>query len=198
MNNPEDPSAGTRKRAVLARALHRARGLPRGSAEEVPPPRARARGAAALRLLRHLHGRREGRRAARSCEVRCTLRPRHARRRRARRPQGEGHASTGSRRRTRCRPRCASTRRSSRSRTRWTCPRAPTSPASSTRVRSRCSRARWVEPALAAAAPGERVQFERLGYFCVDPDSTAGAPVWNRTVTLRDSWAKIAAKKPVG
>jgi glutaminyl-tRNA synthetase len=51
-----------------------------------------------------------------------------------------------------------------------------------------------VEPSLASAAPGDRVQFERIGYFCADPDSRPGAPVFNRTVTLRDSWAKIAAK----
>jgi glutaminyl-tRNA synthetase len=56
----------------------------------------------------------------------------------------------------------------------------------------------FVEPALASAAPGESVQFERIGYFCADPDSKPGRPVWNRTVTLRDSWAKIAGKKPVG
>jgi glutaminyl-tRNA synthetase len=49
----------------------------------------------------------------------------------------------------------------------------------------------FVEPGLAAAAPGSRFQFERLGYFCVDPDSTGGKPVFNRTVTLRDEWAKI-------
>ena len=48
-----------------------------------------------------------------------------------------------------------------------------------------------LEPSLAGAKPGERVQFERLGYFCVDPDSRPGAPVFNRTVTLRDTWAKI-------
>ncbi|HHQ48166.1 MAG TPA: glutamine--tRNA ligase/YqeY domain fusion protein [Acidobacteria bacterium] len=48
-----------------------------------------------------------------------------------------------------------------------------------------------VEPSLAGAAPGDRFQFERTGYFCVDPDSTAGRPVFNRTVPLRDSWAKI-------
>ncbi len=53
----------------------------------------------------------------------------------------------------------------------------------------------WVEPSLAGAAPGERVQFERLGYFCVDPDSTAGKLVFNRTVTLRDTWAKIEKKQ---
>jgi glutaminyl-tRNA synthetase len=51
-----------------------------------------------------------------------------------------------------------------------------------------------LEPHLRGAEPGTRVQFERLGYFCVDPDSTAEAPVWNRTITLRDSWAKIAKK----
>ena len=48
-----------------------------------------------------------------------------------------------------------------------------------------------VEPALASAAPGERFQFERQGYFCVDPDSRAGKLVFNRTVTLKDSWARI-------
>jgi len=52
-----------------------------------------------------------------------------------------------------------------------------------------------VEPSLDAAQPGARVQFERLGYFVVDPDSAAGALVFNRTVSLRDSWAKIAQKR---
>lgn len=48
-----------------------------------------------------------------------------------------------------------------------------------------------LEPALAAAKPGERFQFERLGYFCVDPDSSGEKLVFNRTVTLRDTWARI-------
>jgi glutaminyl-tRNA synthetase len=48
-----------------------------------------------------------------------------------------------------------------------------------------------VEPSLADALPGQQVQFERLGYFCVDPDSRPGALVLNRTVTLRDEWAKL-------
>jgi glutaminyl-tRNA synthetase len=48
-----------------------------------------------------------------------------------------------------------------------------------------------VEPSLAAAKPGSRYQFERQGYFCVDSDSTEGTLVFNRTVALRDSWAKI-------
>ncbi len=49
----------------------------------------------------------------------------------------------------------------------------------------------YVEPGLAGAAPGDRYQFERQGYFCVDPDSSAGKLVFNQTVALRDAWAKI-------
>lgn len=48
-----------------------------------------------------------------------------------------------------------------------------------------------VEPSLADAHPGATFQFERLGYFAVDPDSKPGALVFNRTVTLRDEWAKV-------
>jgi glutaminyl-tRNA synthetase len=48
-----------------------------------------------------------------------------------------------------------------------------------------------LEPALAHVSPMERFQFERLGYFCVDPDSASGSPVFNRTVALKDTWAKI-------
>jgi glutaminyl-tRNA synthetase len=51
-----------------------------------------------------------------------------------------------------------------------------------------------VEPSLASAAVGARFQFERQGYFCVDPDSTPGKPVFNRTVTLKDTWAKIQGR----
>jgi glutaminyl-tRNA synthetase len=50
------------------------------------------------------------------------------------------------------------------------------------------------EPSLATATPGTRVQFERLGYFCVDIESRPGAIVFNRTVSLRDTWARIAQK----
>jgi glutaminyl-tRNA synthetase len=50
------------------------------------------------------------------------------------------------------------------------------------------------EPSLSGAEDGTRVQFERIGYFCVDPDSTPGHVVFNRTVSLRDTWAKIKAK----
>ena len=51
-----------------------------------------------------------------------------------------------------------------------------------------------LEPALGDLKPGETVQFERLGYFCPDPDGTPDAPVFNRTLSLRDSWAKAKAK----
>jgi glutaminyl-tRNA synthetase len=51
-----------------------------------------------------------------------------------------------------------------------------------------------LEPSLANASPGARYQFERLGYFCVDKDSTPEKPVFNRTVALRDTWGKIEKK----
>ena len=52
-----------------------------------------------------------------------------------------------------------------------------------------------IEPSLAEVGPGMHFQFERLGYFFTDPkDSQSGRPVFNRTVTLRDTWAKEAAK----
>ena len=56
----------------------------------------------------------------------------------------------------------------------------------------------WLEPCLAGSEPGLRVQFERQGYFCADPDSRLGAPVFNRTVALRDSWAKIEKAQAKG
>jgi glutaminyl-tRNA synthetase len=48
-----------------------------------------------------------------------------------------------------------------------------------------------IEPVVAGAPPGTRYQFERLGYFCVDPDTEPGRLIFNRTVTLKDAWAKI-------
>ena len=56
-------------------------------------------------------------------------------------------------------------------------------------------RACKIEPSVAGAPAGTRYQFERLGYFCVDPDSAPGALVFNRTVTLKDSWAKVADRQ---
>lgn len=58
----------------------------------------------------------------------------------------------------------------------------------------------YVEPSLKDAQPGDRYQFERIGYFCVDTDSTAAKLIFNRTITLQDIWAKIwatATKKTV-
>jgi glutaminyl-tRNA synthetase len=53
----------------------------------------------------------------------------------------------------------------------------------------------YVEPGLKMAQPGERFQFERKAYFCVDPDSTADVPVFNRIVSLKDSWARMQKTK---
>ena len=52
----------------------------------------------------------------------------------------------------------------------------------------------YVEPSLASSEAGSRYQFERLGYFCVDNDSTSSKPVFNLTVNLKDAWAKIEKK----
>ena len=52
----------------------------------------------------------------------------------------------------------------------------------------------YVEPSLAGTAPGSKYQFERIGYFCADKDSAVEKSVFNRTVTLKDSWSKMAAK----
>ena len=52
------------------------------------------------------------------------------------------------------------------------------------------------EPALAEGTREKRYQFERLGYFTLDPDSTATKQVWNRTVTLKDTWAKMEGRAP--
>lgn len=51
-----------------------------------------------------------------------------------------------------------------------------------------------VEPLIRSAKPGDRFQFDRTGYFCMDHDSTDALPVFNRTVSLKDSWSKIAGK----
>ncbi len=53
----------------------------------------------------------------------------------------------------------------------------------------------YVEPSLSNVQPGEKYQFERTGYFCVDPDTRKDHPVFNRTLTLKDTWAKIEKKQ---
>ena len=52
----------------------------------------------------------------------------------------------------------------------------------------------YIEPFIKSAKVGEKFQFDRTGYFCVDPDSTEDKLVFNRTVSLKDSWSKIAGK----
>jgi glutaminyl-tRNA synthetase len=54
-----------------------------------------------------------------------------------------------------------------------------------------------VEPSLRQTEPGTRYQFERLGYFCADPDSASGIPIFNRTVSLKDAWAKMEKTQPL-
>ena len=124
--------------ALLAGALHRARRLSRGSAEEVLSPEPRPRSAAARRLLHHLHRRREGSGDRRGRRAALHLRSGDARRRRARRPQGEVDAALGlGGRRARRR---GSPLRSVRSRARRPARRATTT-LISTLTRSRCSAA---------------------------------------------------------
>ena len=53
----------------------------------------------------------------------------------------------------------------------------------------------FIEPSIKNAKIGERFQFQRLGYFCVDKDSNTENLIFNRTVTLKDTWAKISAKE---
>ena len=53
-----------------------------------------------------------------------------------------------------------------------------------------------IEPSMSNAEAGGRYQFERLGYFCVDPDSKPGKPVFNRTVALKDAWARVEKRQP--
>jgi glutaminyl-tRNA synthetase len=55
-----------------------------------------------------------------------------------------------------------------------------------------------LEPLLAEASPGEPIQFERVGYFVLDPDSQPGDLVLNRTVTLKDAWARIEKRQGTG
>jgi glutaminyl-tRNA synthetase len=53
-----------------------------------------------------------------------------------------------------------------------------------------------LEPSLATSLPGAGVQFERLGYFALDSDSSSAKQVWNRTITLKDTWAKVEGRAP--
>ncbi len=118
------------------------------------------------------------------------LRPRDARRRRSGRPPQGGHAALGLRR--------------ARGRRRGPALRPLFKVENPRGVLEHLNpdslevlRGGKLEPALAEVESGQTVQFERLGYFCADPTGTRAAPVFNRTVTLRDTWARIQ-KRPDG
>ena len=108
VNHPDDPASGTREVPFSREILHRARRLHGGSAEEVLPARARPRSAPAQRLSRDLHRGRQGRRR-RDRRAALHLRSGDARRRCARRPQGQGDAALGVGRARGRRARCGST-----------------------------------------------------------------------------------------
>ena len=178
--------------AVLAGDLHRGRGFPGRPAEEVLPAGARARSTAAQRVLRHVHRCREGRGGDNhrtALHVRSTTRGGDA-------PDGRkvkatlhwvsaAHAVDAQ---VRLYDRLFSVENPGVSQPDrdW---REFLNP-DSLRVLTACK----VEPSVAAALPGSRYQFERIGYFCVDPDATPGHPVFNRTVSLKDTWARSKAR----
>ena len=188
VNNPEDPCGGVAEGRVRARAVDRARRLPGGSAAEVLPARAGPRGPIAVRVLRHLPGCRQGR-LGRGDRDQVHLRPCDARWRRAGRSPAEGDAPLGigcARRAGRGPPVRPPVRRPIPRGGRARPVRRPQS-----RRPRQWSAGRFVEPSVVGAPIGETLQFERLGYFAPDPDMTPERPVFNRTVTLKDTWAKV-------
>jgi len=153
------------------------------------PLGSRSRGEAAERLLHQVRGCNQGRRR-RGRGVALHLRSRNAGRRRSRWTKGEGHAALGAA--------AQAIEAEARLYDHLFLKPDPddVEPGQSfvdnlnpdSLTVSKC----MVEPSVIGAQPGTTYQFERLGYFCVDPDSTEGKLVFNRTATLRDTWAKIA------
>ena len=190
VNNPEDPSAGTRK-VPFSRELW----IEREDFMEDPPKKFYRLAPGREVRLRYAYfvtcrRGREGRRG-RDRGAALHLRPRHAGRRRPRRTARRRRRSTGSRRRTRV---PAEVRLYDHLFSRPDPGAegdllADINPESED-VLTGC----LVETSLAAVPVGETVQFERLGYFCPDPDSRPGRPVFNRTLTLKDTWVKIQTK----
>ena len=191
VNNPEDASAGTRKVPFSRVLVHRAGRLPRGSAEKVLPPVAGQGSAAAVRVLHHLH-RRVKDAAGRDHGAALHLRSGDARRRCARRPPCEGDDALGvggARDRGRSAPvRSAVRRRGPGERAGGQdVSRSPQS-----RIRSRCSSGCQLEPSLAAAEAGAALASSSGSATSASiDDSRPGALVFNRTVSLRDTWARI-------
>ena len=191
VNNPEDPSAGTRP-VAFSRELW----IERDDFMEEPAPKffrlapgreVRLRNAYFVTCQAVV---KDDDRAPSWSSGAPTIRPRAAATRRT--GGGRRRRCTGCRRRTRSRPRSGCTTSCSRGPTRGRT--GGTCSTTSTRSPRPWSRVRSLEPSLADVPVGETVQFERLGYFCVDPDSAPGAPVFNRTLTLKDTWAKVQAR----
>ena len=199
VNNPEDAGAGTRQ-VPFSRVLYiEQRRLPRGAAEEVLPPGARPRGAAALRVLRHVHRRGEGR-ARRGRRAALHLRSRRraaAMRRDGRKVKATLHWVSAAARASR--PRCALYDRlftvenpsAEKDGTDFTTLPQPGV------ARACCRRQGRAEPRR-RADPGARLQFERLGYFCVDADSTPAGRARSSTARSRCGTAGRRSRRAGG
>ena len=177
LNHPRDPGRRHPPGALRTRALHRTRGLHGGTRLRFSPPRPGTRSAASLRLDRPVRFVRDRSRHRRGDRGPLHLRSRHPRRSGAGREKGAGHDPLGLRR-----PRGA--RGPQALRPAVPGPRPVGARGSQPGSLEVVEDAR-IEPSLAAARPGERFQFERLGYFCRDEDLG-----FNRTVTLRDGWVR--------
>ena len=176
---------------VRPRALHRARRLHGGPAEEVLPAVARQRSPAALRLLHQVHRRREGSRHRRDYRAARTYDP----------ATRGGDSPDG--RKVKATLHWVSAAHALDAEVRLYDRLFTVEDPAGTEnflehlnpnVARSVSAARRSSRAWPTRPPGSRYQFERLGYFCVDPDSTPGGLVFNRTVSLRDTWARIAQK----
>ena len=192
-NNPEDPSAGTRQ-VPFSREIY----IEQDDFREVPPPKYYRLSPGKEVRLRNAYfvtaqsvvkdcGRQHRRGALH-------LRSSQPRRQFARRPQGEVHDALGLGRARHLVPRFASTTSSSRSPIPTIWKRARTCSTISIPTRWRFLTGAKLEPSLANAKLEDRYQFERVGYFCLDPDSTGQKLIFNRTLPLKDAWAKIEKK----
>ncbi len=187
VNHPENPGAGTRRIPFRPRALHRARRFHGKPAEEIFSPVARRRGAPALRLFHHLPRSDERTPPAKwsSCAAPTIRPPKAATRPTAARCKATLHWVSAQHSLpaevrlynplfTRPDPNAGD----------FAADLNPNSLEIITDAR--------VEPTLAGRNAGDAVQFERQGYFCPDSDSTPERLVFNRTVGLRDTWAKVS------
>jgi glutaminyl-tRNA synthetase len=191
VNNPEDPSAGTRQ-LPFSRVLH----IDRDDFREVPPPKYHRLSPGAEVRLRYAYivkcvGVVKDEATGEVTELRCTYDPETLSGKGAqagRRVKGtihwvaEDHAARGEVRLY---------DRLFRSESPEDAPEGGDFLSNLNPDSLEVVRGCWLEPGLADLPAGTRVQFERLGYFVVDPDSKPGAPVFNRIVSLRDTWARI-------